>query len=122
MDLVHTIVTVQGDKVVRLLCRTCKKEHAFRPSSQPKASSTRRRAAGGTPRLKARSSVAEWEDTMERLRGLPAKPYALDGLFDAGEKVEHPVLGPGIVKKLIEPDKMEVLFKEEIKILARGCP
>lgn len=72
--------------------------------------------------MKARSSVAEWEDTMERLRGLPAKPYALDGLFDAGEKVEHPVLGPGIVKKLIEPDKMEVLFKEEIKILARGCP
>ncbi|MEW6667903.1 MAG: hypothetical protein AB1512_22055 [Thermodesulfobacteriota bacterium] len=120
MDLVHTIVAVHGDKVVRVLCRTCKKEHAYRVPMELRAAAKKERSAKGRSPRKGRSAAAEWETAMERMRAVPAKPYAMDGLFEAGEKLDHPVFGLGIVKRLIGSDKMEVLFEEGTKVLVRG--
>jgi hypothetical protein len=120
MDLVHTIVAVHGDKVVRVLCGTCKKEHAFRLPMELRASATRGRAVKGPSPRKSRSTVASWETAMERKRDLTAKPYAMDGPYEAGDKVDHPVFGLGVVQRLISQDKMEVLFEEETKVLVRG--
>jgi ribosomal protein L44E len=119
MDLVHTIVAVQGNKVVRVLCRTCKKEHAYRVPEEQRAFASRKRVAKDPAPGKARST-AEWEAAMERMRGHAANPYALDGSYEAGEKVDHPVFGTGMVRKLISPDKMEVLFEQGGKLLVRG--
>ena len=119
MDLVHTIVAVKGDKVVRVLCRTCKKEHAYRLPEELRAPATRKRVAKDPAPRKARS-VAEWEAAMEGMKHLAATPYAMGGCYEAGEKVDHPVFGLGTVRKLISPDKMEVLFEEGVKVMVRG--
>jgi hypothetical protein len=120
MDLIHTIVAVKGDKIVRVLCRTCKKEHAFRLPVELKASSKKRRAVKSSVPQKARSAAAEWEKAMEQVAGLAAKAYTPGGLFEAGEKVDHPMFGPGVVRRLISPNKMEVVFEEEVKVMIRG--
>lgn len=120
MDLIHTIVAVKGDKIARVLCRTCKKEHAFRLPAELKASSKKRRAVKSPAPRNAGSAQAEWERAMEQAAGLPAKAYTLDGSFDAGEKVDHPMFGPGLVKRLISPNKMEVVFEKEVKVMIRG--
>ncbi|MBN1105415.1 MAG: hypothetical protein JXL84_18530 [Deltaproteobacteria bacterium] len=120
MDLIHTIVAVKGDKIARVLCRTCKKEHAFRLPLELRASSKKRRAVKSPGPIKARSTPAEWEKAMEQVAGLPAKAYTLGGSFEAGEKVDHPMFGPGVVRRLISPNKMEVVFEEEVKVMIRG--
>ncbi|MEW6667295.1 MAG: hypothetical protein AB1512_18990 [Thermodesulfobacteriota bacterium] len=120
MDLVHTIVAVHGDKVVRVLCRTCKKEHAFRRPAELKAAAKKERTVKGPSARKGRSAPAEWETAMERMRDLTGKPYAMDGHYEEGDKLDHPVFGLGIVKRLIGPDRMEVLFEEGVKLLVRG--
>jgi ribosomal protein L44E len=120
MDLVHTIVAVHGDRVVRVLCRTCKKEHAFRLPAEQRVSATKKHSAKSPSPRKGRSAGAEWEAAMERIRELTAKRYALDVFCEAGEKVDHPVFGLGRVERLISPDKMEVLFEEGVKLLVRG--
>jgi hypothetical protein len=120
MDLVHTIVAVHGDRVVRVLCRTCKKEHAFRLPAELRFSATKKPSAKGTSPKKGRSSAAEWQTATERMRDLAAKPYAMEGVYETGDKVDHSVFGLGVVRKLISPDKMEVLFEEGAKVLVRG--
>lgn len=69
---------------------------------------------------KARSSAEVWKEEMDRAGAVTAKPYTLDGLYEEGEKVEHRSFGLGMVKKLIAPDKMEVLFEDELKVMIRG--
>lgn len=68
----------------------------------------------------ARSAADVWKEEMDRAEALAAKPYTLDGLYEEGEKVDHRSFGLGMVKKLISPDKMEVLFEDELKIMIRG--
>ena len=120
MDLVHTVVAVKGDKVVRVLCRTCKKEHAYRLPEELRVSATRKRVAKDPAPRKGRSTTAEWETAMEGMKHLTATPYVMGGCYEAGEKVDHPVFGLGAVTKLIAADKMEVLFEEGTKLLVRG--
>jgi hypothetical protein len=121
MDLVHTVVAMHGDRVVRVLCRTCKKEHAYRLPSELRAAAEKKRPGKGSSAARGRSTPAEWETAMERMRHVTGKPYALNGTYEAGDRLDHPVFGPGLVRRLISSDKMEVLFEEGAKVLVRGA-
>lgn len=118
-DVMHTIVAMNEDRIVRVLCRSCKKEHAFRRSPD-KISSVRERPAGRTAHGKSYFDVEDWSTEMGKLKGVAAKPYTMDGLFEEGQKMAHHAFGTGIVKRLIAHDKMEVLFEGGIKLLIRG--
>ena len=69
---------------------------------------------------KVRSAADLWKEEIERAGDIPAKTYTLDGHYEEGEKLDHSAFGMGLVKKLISPDKMEVLFEEELKVMIRG--
>jgi hypothetical protein len=68
----------------------------------------------------AKSAADVWKEEMDRAEDIPAKAYTLDGHYEEGEKVDHRSFGLGMVKRLISPDKMEVLFEEETKVMIRG--
>lgn len=125
MDLLHVIVAMDGDRILRVICKSCKKEHSFRPPAGLKAikgtpADKRKRATPSTPRKKSTSAAREWEKAMELSRDLPAITYVMEGSFKEGEKIDHAKFGPGIVRKLIKPDKMEVVFRDEIRTLVRN--
>ena len=120
MDLTHVIVAMAGDKIVRVLCRSCNKEHAYRIPKELRPPAPKKR--GGKPPIprKTRSALRDWEKAMEGCQDLPAKAYAQDGVFEAGDKVNHSRFGLGVVAALIKPNKMEVLFQGGGKVLVRG--
>ena len=68
----------------------------------------------------AKSTADVWKEEINRAEAIAAKPYTLDGRYEEGEKVDHRSFGLGMVKKLISPDKMEVLFEDELKLMIRG--
>jgi hypothetical protein len=119
IDLAHTVVAMQGDRILRVFCKTCKTEHAFKapkgvtdPSMAPPPK-TRKTAAP-----KSVHSVAEeWEKLMAIHKNVPIKNYSTKGSFSVGDRIEHPSFGTGLVEKLLHPNKVEVLFKTDIKIL-----
>ncbi|RJR39562.1 MAG: hypothetical protein C4576_21700 [Desulfobacteraceae bacterium] len=72
-------------------------------------------------KVEPKKSAADlWKEEIERAAELPAKTYTLDGHYEEGEKVDHSSFGLGMVKRLISPDKMEVLFEEELKVMIRA--
>jgi hypothetical protein len=120
MDLNHVIVAMKGDRVAKVQCLTCKKEHAYKAAkgaTEPKAKKKKKEKVAedqGNP------IELEWEKLMSDHRDAPVKPYTMKGAFGLGDKLNHPVFGDGIVGKLIYPNKLEVIFRTDVKILIYG--
>ncbi len=54
---------------------------------------------------------------MDDHKNTPITSYGTKGKFRLGEKVGHSTFGDGIVLRLIHPNKMEVIFRTDLKIL-----
>ena len=121
MDLGHTIMSMVGGLPVRVMCRTCKSEHNYKkkkgvkdPSAAPKT-----RAPRATKESKAEKTVPvemEWTKLMNA-SNRPMKNYAANEAFQMGDKVSHSTFGEGVVQKLIFPNKVEVIFRTDVKLL-----
>ncbi|OGR28924.1 MAG: hypothetical protein A2X79_05285 [Desulfuromonadaceae bacterium GWB2_53_15] len=119
----HTIVAMQDEQVIRVECNTCRGTHNYYPDKKAKAP-----AAGGS--VKKASPAArkpkvdpgavereEWESLRLTMDPDMALPYDMNGTFRVKKLVAHPAFGLGIVKLLINPNKMEVLFQSGKKLL-----
>ena len=120
----HRIVAMVGEKVVKVECNTCKGIHNYR-APEGSAKTATPRAAGpkkdAAPR-KAKADPgaadrAEWAALRPDMVRADALAYDMAGKYRVNDLVEHPVFGLGIVKLLIKPGKMEVLFESGKKLL-----
>jgi hypothetical protein len=127
MDLNHIIVAMKGDRIAKVQCLTCKKEHVYRAPKgaaepQPKATARSKKAADAGDEEMNHSIEVEWEKLMAAHREVPVKSYTMKGQFNLGDKLNHPTFGDGIVGKLIYPNKLEVIFRTDVKVLIHAGP
>lgn len=122
MDLNSVIVAMKGDRVAKVQCLTCKKEHVYKapkgidtPTAAPKAKRASKKKE--TEEELSHSIEVEWEKLMASHREAPTKSYTVKGSFLLGDKINHPTFGEGIVGKLIYPNKIEVIFRTDLKVL-----
>lgn len=134
MDLNHRIVAMVGDQVKRVFCLTCKTEHNFhKPKSAPspaaaKRASTRPAAARGGRTTAAereaaaakaeRTRVASWE---RAIAGQPAnafRSFRVTESFAEGELVRHSKFGDGVVTRVVDRQKVEILFQDGSRTMA----
>jgi len=119
LDLAHVIVAFDGEKVKKVLCKTCNKEHVYKAPKGGKVPSKKKKTTANSKK-KTISPLEEWERAMEQAKDAPIRVYAQDGSFREGEKVDHGSFGQGLITKLIQPNKMEVIFEEGTKLMIRG--
>lgn len=119
----HTIVAMQGEQVVRVECNTCHGTHNYYPEKKPKtpsATAALKKAPAAARKPKADPGAAdreEWESLRSAMNPDEALQYNMNGTFKMNKLVMHPSFGLGIVKLLIHPNKMEVLFESGKKLL-----
>ena len=119
----HTIVAMQGEQVVRVECNTCRGTHNYYPEKKTKAPSAAgavKKATPGTRKPKVDPGAVEreeWESLSTTMNPDMALPYDMNGSFRVKKLVAHPAFGLGIVKLVINPNKMEVLFQCGKKLL-----
>lgn len=116
MDLGHTIVSMMGGMPARVICRTCKSEHNFKAKKGVKEPGTTTRAARESKAEKTVPVEVEWLKQIHA-SSKPIKGYAADQAFQSGDRISHPTFGEGIIQKLIFPNKIEVLFRADLKTL-----
>ncbi|OFZ54089.1 MAG: hypothetical protein A2428_13190 [Bdellovibrionales bacterium RIFOXYC1_FULL_54_43] len=119
MDLNHVIVAMKGDRIAKVQCLTCKKEHVYRAPkgvTTPPVKKSKKKEAESP----ATSVEAEWQKLMTAHKDTPIKAYSMKGQFGLGDRLKHPTFGEGIVGKLIYPNKLEVIFQTDIKVLIHG--
>jgi hypothetical protein len=125
MDLNHVIVALKGDRIAKVQCLTCKKEHVYRAPKGATEPDTSKPAQTRASKKSddddhSHSIEIEWEKLMSAHKDIPVKPYTVKGIFGLGDKLSHPTFGDGIVGKLIYPNKLEVIFRNDVKVLIYG--
>lgn len=134
MDLSHTIMALNGTKIQKCQCRTCKATHGYRtpkgitdPGKYKEAVEKSKSATAGVSKTgktrKAKEIISHdihWEKIMDEHKNTPSVPYSAKTPFKSGVVIHHPVFGDGLVEKLIHPNKIEVVFKMESKVLIHG--
>lgn len=75
------------------------------------------------PKSKPRSRTAVAEpEIIEPDLSRPVRGYKLNDAYEAGDRIEHPTLGLGVVQGVAGPTKIAVLFDGEKKVLVHDRP
>jgi len=123
--LAHTVEAMVGEKITRVHCNTCGAQHAYRrhPPGERAAASDRRpqsgrasRAAGGA----GAGSAASYEALVRGRDAATARRYTAAERFAPTDLVRHSTFGLGLVIKVKEGNKIEVLFPDGPKVLVHG--
>jgi len=130
----HRIVSMKDGKPFQVECLTCRSTHRFRaggpgdrPAAPPASARGARPAAPASrsPKSSARAQAAIrheqiWEKATLGRAVLDFKPYEVGASFQEGELVRHKKFGDGVVTRVIDSHKVEVLFRDEARTLAQG--
>ncbi|HEX8291303.1 MAG TPA: hypothetical protein VF570_06095 [Pyrinomonadaceae bacterium] len=104
----HQVIALNADGTpATVICRTCGGQHRYREKKETTA-------AGGAPR-KVRTAAAP---AREAPTG-PTRPYTPNGVYAAGEWVEHPKFGQGRVTQA-RAGKIEVKFESGSRLLVHS--
>lgn len=121
LNLGHTIVAMKDSvHIAKVKCNTCLTIHSYKdPSTSSKQNKTRTKKTSSVP-SKVISVSDLWMDKMSNTKK-KSMPYAMDAKFHEGDIIDHVKFGPGIVEKVVD-DKIEVIFRHEIKTLVHNKP
>ena len=101
----HVIAAVNPDgSIGRVECRTCRSNHIYRERSA-RTATTRASTRGAK-----KESVTIAEDAG------PLRAYSMQERFAAGDRVDHPKFGVGVVVE-VRAGKIDVKFGRELKTL-----
>jgi hypothetical protein len=134
----HRVIAMVSGTPVRVECSTCGSHHNFRARAPgekapaaARATSTSASSASSGPRSTRVSSAAKaqqaaldrersWEKAVSGKAVSEFKSYRVDETFAEGDLVRHKKFGDGIVTRILDPRKVEILFKDEPRTLAQG--
>ena len=118
LSLAHIIVTMKDLKTPdKVMCKTCKGTHGFKDASAKVKTSVAKMTRPSSAPKKATVSVAElWTKALNQTTKSPIE-YSIKGSFAQGDLITHPNFGQGIVERLIDQNKIEVLFQDDYRTL-----
>jgi hypothetical protein len=135
MVLNHRVIAMVGPKPVRVECSTCGSHHNFRAKAPGEKADA---AASGGPKRgpndprparvgrvtkaeQARQNQEQsWEKAVSGHGVNEFKKYNVGGTFNEGDLIKHTKFGDGVVLRVIDAGKVEVLFRDEPRTLAQG--
>jgi hypothetical protein len=134
----HRIIAMFEGKPKRVECSTCGSHHNYRghaPGEKPAGGASAgggggtRRVVGGGPASVRGPTRAEqaaldrertWEKAVSGHTVGEFKPYRVSQTFAEGELIRHSKFGDGVVTRILDAKKIEILFKDEARTLAQG--
>jgi hypothetical protein len=119
------VVAKLGDKITKVECKQCGKQHRFKPTGDAPAANlqVRRQVVNPRPAGTSRARPAPSVTGVVHDPSRPARDYAITERFEVGDQLLHKKFGPGIVIA-VENDKVRVKFSDSksdgIKVLLHG--
>jgi hypothetical protein len=136
----HRVIAMLKGTPVRVECSTCMSHHNFRArapgdkapaGASTRAASSASASSGSSGPRSTRSSVTKaqqaaldrersWEKAIAGKAVSEFKNYRVDQMFNEGDLIRHKKFGDGVVVRILDPKKVEILFKDEPRTLAQG--
>lgn len=134
----HRIIAMMGTKPVRVECSTCGSHHNYRARAPgEKAPADPRKLGTGTapqsvraPRVSSATKAEQarvvreqsWERAVTGRALNEFRKYTIYETFREGDLIKHTRFGDGVVVRILDANKIEILFKDEPRTLAQSMP
>jgi len=118
LELGHTVMVLDGEKVKRVKCRTCGSEHNHKEKAKKATAVKKTRGPAAKKAASTKSPEVRWEAANEKAKGTDV-PYSLNRSFSASDIVIHEKFGKGFIQMIV-PRKITVLFRDKERILVCG--
>lgn len=114
LNLAHLIVNMKNETTIgKVECKTCHATHAYKDPSTVKV----KKSKTGVKRKSTKQTISElWLEAVEK-SGKDSQKYSPRSKFEINDLIEHPSWGPGVVERVIDTDKIQVIFRHDIKTL-----
>jgi hypothetical protein len=123
-----------GPSPKKVECSTCGSHHLYRPhppGERADGNGQDKRAGVSEPRAARASHVTRaevarqdrektWEKATVGRAVTDFKRYNVGATFREGDLVRHSKFGDGVVTRIVDTSKVEVMFKDETRMLAQG--
>ena len=110
--LAHVVIAMRGSKPARVECKTCKGVHAYKATATTKKSTRAKRAAT--------KSANDYEAMMEGRDISQAIKYRASQSFEEHDIMDHKTFGIGLVMRMLDDKKLEVMFQTGTKVLVHS--
>lgn len=116
-ETLHTITSVKEGKIAKVMCNICNSYHIYRAKKEKvvkaKATGTK------TPKTTRRGRMS-WDNLILEVQEKEVSDYSTDGDFREIRAIRHKTFGVGIVTKVHNAHRIEVVFKEGTKLLGQN--
>lgn len=135
-DTIHIITAADEGVISRVMCQTCKSYHKYKPATteaiiepvvkikKTKAPKEKKPAEPKEKKPKTTKMTSRKMQNFEMILEDHPKSdriaYELAGTYAKGMVLEHRVFGTGVVKSVISDTKIQVQFREGLKILVQN--
>lgn len=123
-DRYHTVLALPTETSAKLKCEVCGAQSTWKA---PKAKAAKTAGPRGAA-LKAKANAAaarsaahqaEYESLLKVAEENPTTTYSMKLKFEKDHRVEHPTFGTGVIRT-VQPDKIEVVFQDEVRLLVHN--
>ena len=122
----HIVFAMVDGKVAKVECNVCGGRHNYRPEKPASEAASKRKAtrAASIAKTKLVEAEALFEKMLAGRGPSQAIPYGMNDIFKKDDLLKHPTFGLGIVTETVMPNKIEVIFCKQSKLLICGrlCP
>lgn len=121
-DTLHTITAVsEDDEIEKVMCKICMSYHKYKSpmDSEPKAIKVKIKKEPTTPK-KTRSRRIKNTKLLEEADFSSAIEYRMDINYNVAMPIHHKTFGFGVVKNIIDNQKMEVIFQDCERMLVQN--
>jgi hypothetical protein len=118
-DVWHVVVAKIGEKITKVQCKQCGKQHRFKPTGDaPEANlnPTRRKVASSGSKVTRGRAKPSAGGSIVHDPSKPRRAYGISERFALGEQIQHKKFGAGVVCG-VEDSKIRVNFSEGLKVL-----
>ena len=119
----HIVLAHTSETAAKVECEICHSKKTFKLASSKPSKPKNVTGAAAAKKAKAAESrksahSKEYSDLVASA-GSDAAAYSMKAKFALNQKIKHPKFGLGVIKSSF-PDKVEVVFEDEVRVLVHN--
>lgn len=116
-ETVHVITKIVAGQIKKVFCKACNSTHMYKtPETIKKAAAKKPTRTGSTGIRRSRN----WSTLISAVSEEQIVDYSIREDYTKVEAIRHKDFGVGVVIKVFDDNKIEVVFEQESKVLVHN--
>lgn len=124
---VHVVSVIKNDKITKVMCKSCLSTHRFKSPDEitDEAPASKKKTAKKTvkkakvPAIPKTREERKWNRLLAQVDAGHPIEYTMAGEYTEHDVISHSTFGLGVVHKVLDTNKMSVVFQIGVKTLVQ---